>query len=559
MNRNDSSSISVSGTQSDDGLESVYLEIKKEKKSVINLDYKFYEKLITFFNVNNNILMNIKNQKEVIKYSIQTQTEEEIILDEAKIEMKQKEKEIMNLKEENFEIKKDVDKYKNLYFDLEKKYNELKTQYENEIKEKNEIIEKLKEDNNKLIEIINENKNKMFNMINYSSCQRVFDNEQLVNKILTYLPLEYYLSLSSLNKRIHFHLYYKLKYEFIENKYKKAEKLINEITTSNIPIKYEMDEEEILKLVKKYTEPHLIPGNPMRYSLFHSLIFLENIVRKPLQEKYDLQQKSKKEIGEKAKLIFGDIVKIIKNEEKNEITEIMKKKKVKQELNSKILTIYKDDYIDLKKIDKGILDLFSNDKYLNIKFEFKSSDDIKTLLRFFLKNGLDQEYYNKFFQYLIDEYSELFYNCYDSLNSIKELEIVNIAIDSRYKRNSYLMKEMNFMVAELNNYCETSKNLKETLLKQKNDVEIKYNDCLMMNSSFSKQIEKDKKTIENLQKEKIEIKNEVDVLKNKMIEDYKSIEKSYNNVNKERNALLKVFLDFKSFFINTITYSNKID
>ena len=36
MNRNDSSSISVSATQSDDGLESVYLEIKKEKKSVIN-------------------------------------------------------------------------------------------------------------------------------------------------------------------------------------------------------------------------------------------------------------------------------------------------------------------------------------------------------------------------------------------------------------------------------------------------------------------------------------------------------------------------------------------
>ena len=503
--------------------------------------------------------MNIKNQKEIIKYSIQTQTEEEIILDEARIEMKQKEKEIMKLKEENFEIKKDADKYKNLFFNLEKKYNEMKKQYENEIKEKNEIIEKLKEDNNKLIEIINENKSKMFNMINYSSCQRVFDNEKLVSKILTYLPMEYYLSLSSLSKRIHFHLYYKLKYEFIENKYKKTEKLINEITTSKIPIKYEMDEEEILKLIKKYTEPHLIPGNPMRYSLFHSLIFLENLVRKPLQEKYDIQQKSKKEIGEKAKLIFNDIFKVIKNEDNNEITEIMKKKKIRQELNSKYLTIYKDDYNDLKKIDKSILDIFSNDKYLNIKFEFKSSDDIKTLLKFFLKNGLDQEYYNKFFQYLIDEYSELFYNCYDSLNSIKELEIVNIAVDSRFRRNNYLMKEMNFMVAELNNYCETSKSLKETLLKQKNDVEIKYNDCLMMNSSYSKQIEKDKKTIEDLQKEKIEIKNEVNMLKNKMIEDYQLIEKSYNNVNKERNALLKVFLDFKNFFINTIAYSNKID
>ena len=556
--RVDSASISVSGTQSEDGYESNYIEITKEKQKVMTLDYKLYDKLITFINANNNVLMNIKNKKNIIKYSQKTQTEEEIIKGEAMKEMKQKEKEILILRQENIETKNELEKYKKINLDLEKKYNDIKDEYNKEIKEKNDIIEKLNETINKLKEEINNNKNKMFNMINYSPIERVFDNDKLVDKILAYLPFEYYLTLASLNRKIHFHLYYKKKYSYIEDKYKAKLKLIEEITDSKIPIKYQIDEEEILQLVKKYTEPHLIPGNPMRYSLLHSLLFIENLVRKPLQEQYDTK-KNNNEIAEKAKLILNDLFKVIKNEEINEITQIMKNKKIKKELNSKILTIFRDDFMDLTKMDKNIINMFKNDQYINIKFEFKSAEDVKTLLRYFLKNGLNQEYYNKFFQYLIDEYCELFFNCYDSLNSIKELEIVNIAIDSRYKKTNYLMKEMNYMVAELSNYCETSKKLKETLLKQKNEVEIKYNDCLMMNSSLNKKLLNDNQLIEKLQEEKLKIKDEVTIIKNKMIKDYQQIEKSYNIVNKERNDLIKIFLDLKNFFIKTISYTYKID
>ena len=248
----------------------------------------------------------------------------------------------------------------------------------------------------------------------------------------------------------------------------------------------------------------------------------------------------------------------MKNEDNNEITQIMKNKKVKQELNNKIITIFKDDYFELDKFDKNLLNYFNNDKYINIKFEFKSSKDIKALFTYFIKNGLPQEYYNKFIHYLIDEFSELFFNCYESLDSIKELEIVNIAIDTRYKRTNYLMKEMNLMVTELNNYCETSKNLKETLLKQKNDVEIKYNNCLMLNSSLNQEIINNNNIIKQLKEEKIKIKNDVDILKNKMIEDYQKIEKRYNDVNKERQTLINIFIELKNFFINTIAFS-KID
>ena len=551
-NHSHSSSFSESGTQSEDDIH--YIEIKKEKKKTMNIDVKLYEKLITFINVNNNILMNMKHKNNVIKYSEQTQTDEEIIMEETQKELKSKEKEIKNLKEENFVLKNELNKYKTQYLEIEKKYNDIKRVYEPQLLEKLESIDKLNKEINNLNEIIKSNKEKMKLMIQYSPCETVFDNEKLVDKILAYLPFEYYLTMASLNKKIHFHLYYKKRCAYIENKYKKSEKIIKELITSNIPLKYQIEEEEIINLIKKYTEPHLIPGNKMRYSLFHSLLFIENLVRKPLQEKFD-PKKNKKD---STKLFFNEIFKVMKNEDNNEITQIMKNQKVKQELNNKIITIFKDDYIELDKLDKNILNFFNNDKYINIKFEFKSPKDIKTLFTYFIKNGLDQENYNKFVHYLIDEYSELFFNCYDSLDSIKELEIVNIAIDSRYKRTNYLMKEMNLMVTELNNYVETSKNLKETLLKQKNDVEIKYNDCLMMNSSLNQQIVNNKNLIQQLKEEKTKIKNEVDEFKNKMKGDYQNIEKKYNDINQERKALLQVFIDLKNFFINTISFS-KID
>ena len=552
MKRNDSSSVSASGKESED--ESNYIEIKKETKRTINIDIKLYEKLITFININNNMLMNMKHKINAIKFSEQTQTEEELIIDETQKQLKLKEKEIKSLKEENLVLKNELNKYKTKYLEIDKMYNDLKNIFDKQMNEKIEVTDKFNKEINSLNEIIHTNKEKMKSMIKYTSIERILEDEKLLDKILVYLPFEYNLILSSLNKKIHFHLYYKKRCSYIENKYKKCQQLIKELTTSSIPMKYQMEDEEIINLVKKYTEPHLIPGNKMRYSLFHSLLFIENIVRKPLLHQYDIKKNKK----ESAKIFFNEIFKVMKFEDNNEITQIMKNQKINQELNNKILTIFKDDNMELVKIDKEIIDYFKNDKYINIKFEFKSAQEIKTLLTYFMKHGLEQEYYNKFFRYLIDEFCDLFFNCYESLNSIKELEIVNIAIDSRYKQTNYLMKEMNLMVTELNNYCETSKNLKETLLKQKNDVEIKYNDCLMLNSSLNQEIINYKNIIKDLNEDKIKIKADVDILKNKMIEDYKKIEKSYNEVNKERKALINVFIELKNFFINTISFS-KID
>ena len=99
------------------------------------------------------------------------------------------------------------------------------------MKDKLESIIKLNNELNNLNEIIKLNKEKMKHMVEYSSFEKVFDNDKLVDKILNYLPIEYYLTLASLNKKIHFHLYYKKKCAYIENKCKKCEKLIQQLIT----------------------------------------------------------------------------------------------------------------------------------------------------------------------------------------------------------------------------------------------------------------------------------------------------------------------------------------
>ena len=224
MNRNDSSSYSASGTHSEDDIN--YIEIKKEKKRTINIDIKLYEKLITFININNNTLLNMKHKLNTTKFSQQTQTEEELIADETQKELKIKEKEIKIQKEENLVLKNELNKYKTQYIEIEKKYNDIKDIFDKQMLEKISVTDKLNKEITSLNEIIRSYKEKTKNMINYKSSERVFDDEKLLDKILSYLPIEYYLTIASLNKKIHFHLYYKKRSFYLENKCKKSESLI---------------------------------------------------------------------------------------------------------------------------------------------------------------------------------------------------------------------------------------------------------------------------------------------------------------------------------------------
>jgi hypothetical protein len=116
------------------------------------------------------------------------------------------------------------------------------------------------------------------------------------------------------------------------------------------------------------------------------------------------------------------------------------------------------------------------------------------------------------------------------------------------------------MKNEINNLKkvkEANKVENNKLLQQRNELEIKYNDSLLMISSINKKILEANQNIETLTEEKRKSEEELQIFKNKIMNDYKIIENKYNKVNEERNSFIKIFLEMKIFFIDKLELLNK--
>ena len=166
-----------------------------------------------------------------------------------------------------------------------------------------------------------------------------------------------------------------------------------------------------------------------------------------------------------------------------------------------------------------------------------------------LKVGLSEHYYTQFKSYLIDEFSQLLFNSYKSLNCIKELEICNKIQGVRFNKNIYLIKQMTNEISGLKQLKEANKKENIKLVQQRNELEIKYNDSLIMISSINKKLLEANRNFEILTEEKNKSENELQLFKNKLMNEYKMIENKYNKVNEERNSFIKIFLEMKMFFI----------
>ena len=296
----------------------------------------------------------------------------------------------------------------------------------------------------------------------------------------------------------------------------------------------------------------------MRLSIFNCLIFLEKIIRKPLQEVNfenlgNKEMTNKEKFSLKAKGLFNDFLSAVG---KTEVSEM--KKRMKENLEKKLIDInFEVNYSDLKKKEIEFKKRIDEDQFINIKFEYHSAEEIKNLIRHFLKVGLSEHYYTQFKSYLIDEFSELLYNSHKSLECIKELEICNKIQGIRFNKNIYLIKQMTNEINNLKKLKETNKIENNKLLQQRNELEIKYNDSLLMISSLNKKLFEANKNVETLTEEKRKSEEELQIFKNKIMNDYKIIENKYNKVNDERNSFIKIFLEMKIFFINELELLNK--
>ena len=530
------------------------LEIKKESLSHITLNISDYNYLIEQLNTHIKLLQQIKNDKYPNTFSKEVQTLEnnnepnEDILDKKNLEDK-----ITSLQSENHILK---GKNNILQEENERLKEDIKKNNNNE-KEKIESLNKTILELKKEIEILkNENlelNNNIKHMKFISPFEEVFKSEKNIDKILSYLPKDYSFSLFSINKTLHQDFYYKFKCKYIEKEIKNKEKIITQLTSQDLAKTLKIDNEDMYNLIKKYSQNHVIPGNKLRYSLTHSLLFIENIIRKPLREKHD------ENINPKTKNLLQSFLSVIKeDDEMDEINKILKEKNYINELNARIIAFPKEEIINLNEYDKTVIEALNGDDTVNIKFEFNNPEEIKVLIDYFLNAKLDKQSYTKFLQYFIEEFSLLFFSCFESLKELKELDIVNLALNARIKRYSFLMNEMQYEIDNLSQYANSSKEVKDNLSKLKNELEVKYNGSLMQISQLIKdkneliQKDEDNKKLGEL-KEK-----EFEEFKNKILTEFKNVEKKYNYTVKERDLLKNAMLDFRNYLMNFVNDKGEI-
>ncbi len=530
------------------------LEIKKERLNHITLNISDYNYLLEQLTTYIKLFEKIKEEKYPNTFSKEVQTLDnnnkinEDISEKKNLEEKitslESENHILKgknniLQEENEKLKEDIKKNKNIENEKIESLNKTILDLKNE-------IQILKKEN---IELNNNIKHMRF----ISPFEEVFKSEKNINKILSYLPTDYSFSIFSINKTLHQDFYYKFKCKYLEKKIKNKEKIITQLTSQDLSKILKIENEDMYNIIKKYSQKHVIPGNKLRYSLTHSLLFIENIIRKPLREKHE------ENINPKTKNLIQSFLSVIKeDDEMNEINQILKEQNYINELNCKMIAFPKEDIVNLSDYDKNVLEALNGDETINIKFEFNNSEEIKVLINYFLKAKLDKQNYTKFLQYFIEEFADLFFSCFESLKELKELEILNLALNARLQRYGFLMNEMQYEIDNLSQYANSSKEVKENLSKQKNELEVKYNGSLMQISQLIKdkneliQKDEDNKKLGEL-KEK-----EYEELKNKIINEFKNVEKKYNYTVKERDLLKNAMLDFRNYLLNFVNDKGEI-
>ena len=527
------------------------LDIKKEQLTNITLNINDYNYLIEQLSIYVKLFQKIKQEKYPNTFSKEIQTIETKEDFDSELEKKNLEGKISSLENENKTLKGNI-------IILKEENDKLKEEIKKNEDSSNEKIESLNKiifDLKKEIETLKSTNLKLTNDISHmrliSPFEEVFKSEKNIERILSYLPKDYSFRLTSINKTLHTDFYYKFKCKYLEKKIKQKQEIITQLTSQDLAKTLEIDNEDMYDLIKKYTQKHVITGNKLSYILTHSLLFIENIIRKPLREKHD------ENINPKTKNFLKGFLSIIKNDE-NEINKYLNEQNYMNELNSKMIAFPKDEIVNLSDYDKSVLEALNGDKTINIKFEFNTAEEIKVLIGYFLKAKLDKENYTKFMQYFIDEFSELLFNCFESLKELKELDIVNLALNARIKRYGFLMKEMQYDIENLSQYANSSKEVKENLSKQKNELEVKYNGSLMQISQLMK--EKNDLIIKDDENKKLnELKEkEFEEFKDKLLNEYKNVEKNYNFTVKERDLLKNAMIDFRNYLMNFVNDKGEI-
>lgn len=138
------------------------------------------------------------------------------------------------------------------------------------------------------------------------------------------------------------------------------------------------------------------------------------------------------------------------------------------------------NFEDKNLSDPEIAQFVKNDKNypLFVNFEYQNRDEINGLLTSYLMGNFTNNQRNNFIAKILSNYSDIIYTSYKTLKEIRELDMVKYALHYKYKKLRKLNTDLEAEIEDLKRFGETNKTIKDILIKQKCDVEIKYNDSI---------------------------------------------------------------------------------
>ena len=150
-------------------------------------------------------------------------------------------------------------------------------------------------------------------------------------------------------------------------------------------------------------------------------------------------------------------------------------KRINLPLNNTIISNNNDT---INEYDRYLVIEHLNKSELNIDFCYNSPQEIKNFLSQFFNGKFPNQTVTNFITSLIFNFSDMLFYSYLTLQEIKEIDIVKNALHERFKKYRKISNELQIEINDMQKLSKTNKDIKDILMKQRQEVEVKYNDTL---------------------------------------------------------------------------------
>ena len=141
------------------------------------------------------------------------------------------------------------------------------------------------------------------------------------------------------------------------------------------------------------------------------------------------------------------------------------------------------------------------------------------------------------------------------------MDIVKYSLNNKLKKLMKINIDLEGEIQDLKQFSETNRMIKEILIKQKNEVEIKYNYCISQIINYQldlkvkyflyfhcKFFQNKSNKLNEINDKYNKIESEYENFKNKLVKEYKILKNQYDIACDERDTVKDALFEFKNYF-----------